>query len=152
MPTQQTIPAHHGTGTTVPAGRTIKIVNTYGTQIIDTFAFTISPNKEIVTQMSMDHSRAIMSRTTIRQGDGLYNNLREKLFIVTEDTTVGHHDMLIPACDAARYRQLGCKEYHRNCADNLVEGLEALGMWLCICTFVTLLASTVQVVFKRRDC
>lgn len=37
----QTIPARHGTATFVPAGQTIKIVNTSGTQVIDTWAFAL---------------------------------------------------------------------------------------------------------------
>ncbi|KAG8628257.1 hypothetical protein KVT40_004130 [Elsinoe batatas] len=37
----QTIPARHGTATFVPAGSTIKIVNTSGTQIVDTWAFAL---------------------------------------------------------------------------------------------------------------
>jgi uncharacterized protein len=60
-------------------------------------------------------------------GDGLYDNERRKMLTVTEDTTEGVHDTLIAACDAARYRELGGKEGHRNCADNLVEGLAELG-------------------------
>jgi len=77
--------------------------------------------------MSMHHTRAIIQRTIPRVGDGLYDNVRQKLFTVTEDTTSGVHDTLIAACDKERYEGLGCKEYHRNCADNLVEGLEELG-------------------------
>ena len=41
----QTIPARHGTATFVPAGQTIKIVNTSGTQVIDTWAFAL-PNPD----------------------------------------------------------------------------------------------------------
>jgi hypothetical protein len=37
----QTIPARHGVATFVPAGQTIKIVNTSGTQVIDTWAFAL---------------------------------------------------------------------------------------------------------------
>ena len=35
------IPARHGTATFVPAGQTIKIINTSGTQVIDTWAFAL---------------------------------------------------------------------------------------------------------------
>lgn len=35
------IPARHGVATFVPAGQTIKIVNTSGTQVIDTWAFAL---------------------------------------------------------------------------------------------------------------
>jgi hypothetical protein len=37
----QTIPARHGTATFVPKGSVIKIVNTSGTQVIDTWAFAL---------------------------------------------------------------------------------------------------------------
>ena len=37
----QTIPAKHGVATFVPAGQTIKIVNTSGTQVVDTWAFAL---------------------------------------------------------------------------------------------------------------
>ncbi|KAK4553141.1 hypothetical protein LTR86_009868 [Recurvomyces mirabilis] len=37
----QVIPARHGVATFVPAGQTIKIVNTSGTQVIDTWAFAL---------------------------------------------------------------------------------------------------------------
>lgn len=35
------IPARHGTATFVPAGQTIKIINTSGTQVVDTWAFAL---------------------------------------------------------------------------------------------------------------
>jgi hypothetical protein len=41
MPELQTIPARHGVATFVPAGQVIKIVNTSGTQVIDTWAFAL---------------------------------------------------------------------------------------------------------------
>lgn len=37
----QVIPARHGVATFVPAGQTIKIVNTSGSQVIDTWAFAL---------------------------------------------------------------------------------------------------------------
>lgn len=37
----QTIPARHGTATFVPAGQIIKIINTSGSQVIDTWAFAL---------------------------------------------------------------------------------------------------------------
>lgn len=37
----QTIPARHGVATFVPAGQTIKIVNTSGSQVVDTWAFAL---------------------------------------------------------------------------------------------------------------
>jgi len=37
----QIIPARHGVATFVPAGQTIKVINTSGTQVIDTWAFAL---------------------------------------------------------------------------------------------------------------
>ena len=73
-------------------------------------------------------------------GDGLFNNKREKLLTVVEDTTEGIHDTLIAACDAERYLELAGEDGrgHRNCADNLVEGLGALGRSILLWAIVTL--------------
>lgn len=49
------------------------------------------------------------------------------MLVVVEDTTEGVHDTMIAACDKERYEELGGGSEHRNCADNLVEGLGALG-------------------------
>jgi uncharacterized protein YcgI (DUF1989 family) len=45
-----------------------------------------------------------------------------------EDTTGRKVDTLIAACDRWRYEEEGVKEWHRNCAVNLVEAMEAAGM------------------------
>ncbi|KAK5118811.1 hypothetical protein LTR62_000020 [Meristemomyces frigidus] len=42
----QTIPARHGVATFVPAGQTIKIINTSGTQVVDTWAFALPKPEE----------------------------------------------------------------------------------------------------------
>jgi len=78
----------------------------------------------------MQHTRASLNRIIPKVGDGLFDNERRKLLTVTEDTTEGVHDTLIAACDRARYVELGGGEGHRNCADNLIEALEVLGLSL----------------------
>ncbi|EUC40830.1 hypothetical protein COCMIDRAFT_107763 [Bipolaris oryzae ATCC 44560] len=42
----QTIPARHGAATFVPRGRTIKVINTYGKQVVSMWAFTLGPPPE----------------------------------------------------------------------------------------------------------
>jgi uncharacterized protein YcgI (DUF1989 family) len=79
--------------------------------------------------MSMQHTRASLQRTIPLVGDSLYSNERKKMLTITDDTC-SVHDTLIAACDSYRYLELGAEEGHRNCADNLVEGLSALGMCL----------------------
>ena len=34
----------------------------------------------------------------------------------------------MPACDRERYELLGCEDYHRNCQDNMLEGLALIGV------------------------
>lgn len=130
-PTLQTIPARHGLATHLLSGQTVKIINTHGAQVIDTWAFTLHPSssKQILTQMSMPHTHASLNKLHPRVGDHLYNNEKEKMFEVVEDTFLGFHDTLVSACDRGRYRELGVKDWegHRNCANNLREGLIALG-------------------------
>ena len=41
MPELQTIPARHGVATYVPAGQVIKIINSSGSQVVDTWAFAL---------------------------------------------------------------------------------------------------------------
>ncbi|KAK5130714.1 hypothetical protein LTR08_001744 [Meristemomyces frigidus] len=53
----QTIPAKHGVATFVPAGQTIKIINTSGTQVVDTWAFALpKPDGEKDEEKSEDKS------------------------------------------------------------------------------------------------
>ena len=44
------IPARHGLAIPLKAGETLKIINTHGTQVIDTWAFTVSSSK--ITSLS----------------------------------------------------------------------------------------------------
>lgn len=124
------IPARHGVAAHLKAGQTVKVINTSGTQVVDTWAFTLSPTGSITSQMSMQHTRASLNKIIPKVGDGLYNNERKKLLTLTEDTTAGIHDTMIAACDKFRYEELGGEPGHRNCADNLVEGLKAIGRLL----------------------
>lgn len=123
-----TIPARRGIATPLKAGQTIKVINTTGTQVVDTWAFTTSPESFIISQMSMQHTRASLNKIIPKVGDGLYNNERVKMLTVTEDTSAGIHDTMIAACDKQRYEELGGGSEHRNCADNLVEGLAEIGI------------------------
>ncbi len=50
------------------------------------------------------------------------------IITLREDTSPGVHDTLVAACDIYRYRQLGAKDHHDNCTDNLWNTLKALGL------------------------
>lgn len=121
----QTIPARRGKATHLAKGQSLRIVNTHGSQVVDTWAFTADMLTEF---MSMEHTRATLLRLVPRPGDGLYTNRRRRILTMTEDTTRGDHDTLMAACDSERYILLGVKEYHDNCTDNLFAAMQALGL------------------------
>ena len=120
-----TIPARRGKATYLRQGQSIRIINTHGEQVIDTWAFTAGMLTEF---MSMEHTRATLTRMRPQTGDGLYTNRRRRILTMTEDTSRGDHDTLMAACDSERYILLGVKEYHDNCTDNLFAAMQALGL------------------------
>src|SRR5579871_6454625 len=106
-------------------GTVIKIVNTYGSQVVDTWAFNAAEPDEA---MSMEHSRLSLLKVAPMTGDTLVTNRRRPILTLVEDTTPGVHDTLIAACDRYRYALLGCGHDHDNCTDNLAGALGALGI------------------------
>ena len=123
--TNWTIPARKGLAVRVDAGRTITVVNTHGTQVVDTWAFNAADMAEF---MSMDHSRAGFRRLCSRVGDSYLTNKRRPIVTVIDDTSPGRHDTLIAACDVYRYQALGHAGHHDNCTENLRDALAALGL------------------------
>ncbi len=119
------IPARKGKATRLHRGQTIKVINTRGQQVVDTWAFNASDVKEF---MSMEHTRVAIGGIIPKVGDALVTNKRRPILTLVEDTSGGIHDTLFAACDRYRYELLGCKEYHDNCTDNLVAGLREIGI------------------------
>ena len=125
-----TIPARSGKAAVVEAGQRIRVINTHGQQVVDTWAFR---RGELMEFMSMEHSRTFLSRIMARVGDSMVTNHRRPILTLVEDTTVegdsaGIHDTLLAACDRYRYELLGCEGYHDNCTDNLAAALAELGL------------------------
>ena len=89
----ETIPARRGKATYLKRGQSIRIVNTHGSQVVDTWAFTAGMLTEF---MSMEHTRATLTRMIPRPGDGLYTNRRRKILTMTGDTSRGDHDTKLP--------------------------------------------------------
>jgi len=118
------IPARYGKATALTKGQSIKVINTSGTQVVDTWAFNSEDLQEL---MSMEHTRSGIKKLIPVVGDSLLTNKRRPILTVTEDTC-GVHDLLMSACDIYRYQGLGVKEYHRSCTDNLHEGLKEMGI------------------------
>src|ERR1700678_1351480 len=94
------IPARRGKAAFVAKGQTIKVINTHGEQVVDTWAF----NRADLTEfMSMEHSRAGMLHIIPRVGDSLLTNHRRPILTLMEDTSGGVHDTMMAACDIYRY-------------------------------------------------
>lgn len=134
------IPARRGKAVRLDAGRRLKLINTHGTQVVDTWAFNRHDLREF---MSMEHTRPHIGHIIPKAGDVLYSNKRRPILTLLEDTSPGIHDTIVAACDRYRYRFLGVEGYHDNCTDNLhaamaEQGLEApevpspLNMWMNI--------------------
>lgn len=123
--TRQTIPARKGKAAFAAAGQKIKVINTHGEQVVDTWAFAREDAREF---MSMEHTRATLVKLTPAVGDDLFSNRRRPMLALLEDTSPGVHDTLMAACDRYRYALLGCTEYHDNCTDNLAAAMQALGL------------------------
>ena len=120
-----TIQARRGKAAFVDRGQHIKLINTHGQQVVDTWAF----NRHDLTEfMSMEHSRTALGRIMAPTGTSMVTNHRRPILTLVEDTTPGIHDTLLAACDRYRYELLGCTEYHDNCTDNLAQGLAELGL------------------------
>src|SRR5262245_52609347 len=121
----ETIPARRGKATYLRRGQSIRIVNTHGSQVVDTWAFTAGMLTEFI---SMEHTRATLTKLAPRIGDGLYTNVRRRIMTLTQDSSRADHDTLMAACDSERYILLGVTEYHDNCTDNLFAAMQALGL------------------------
>ncbi len=119
------IPARRGKAARLRQGQSVRIINTTGQQVVDTWAFRAD---DIAELMSMEHSRVAIGRIIPAIGDTLVTNRRNPILTLTADTSGGIHDTLFAACDRWRYQRLGCVGYHDNCTDNLAAALAELGL------------------------
>jgi uncharacterized protein YcgI (DUF1989 family) len=125
MPETILVPARKGKATRLARGKRLRLVNTHGQQVVDTWAFNADDVGEF---MSMAHSHASLSKILPTTGDTMVSNRRRPMLTFVEDTSGGIHDTLIAACDKWRYEQLGVVGHHDSCADNLRAGLAELGL------------------------
>ena len=125
FPSRITIPVRRGKAAYLKQGQHIRVINTHGQQVIDTWAF----NREDLSEcMSMEHSRTALGSIMVHVGDALVTTRRRPILRLVEDTSPGVHDTLLAACDRYRYERLGCTDYHDNCTDNLAAALDELGL------------------------
>lgn len=129
------IPARSGVAAFLRARQSIKVINTHGNRVVDTWAF-ISPASRPhsndksafpVEYMSMSHTRTAINSLRPSIGATFVSNRRQPVLTLTTDTSPGIHDMLTAACDyQVVARTKANEEYHENCSDNLHSALEGL--------------------------
>jgi len=124
------IPASHGTAILLEAGQKLKIHNTHGNQVVDTWAFLTSsaPFAAPLSYMSMSQTRSVLRKLVPHVNDTLATNLCLPVLAFLEDTSGGTHDTLFPACNPQRYAHLGVP--HRSCAENCREAAATVGIKL----------------------
>ncbi|EXJ84650.1 hypothetical protein A1O3_05320 [Capronia epimyces CBS 606.96] len=141
---KHTIPARSSVAVPLRKSQTLTVINTHGTQVIDFWAFQIpasapvsasertTSKTSVPIHHSTSHTRASTLHLSPLPNDILVTNRRTPILKLTSDSTPGVHDTLIPACDRARYTELGVPEdtYHASCVDNLHAALATLDLVL----------------------
>lgn len=119
------VPAGHGHALRLARGQALRIVNTHGSQVVDCWAWNAH---DLTEHMSMEATRVWTQRLNPSPGDSFVTTRRNPVLTLVEDTSPGIHDTFMAACDRRRYELLGVKHYHRNCLDNMMEAMRALGL------------------------
>ncbi|PRX02037.1 UNVERIFIED_ORG: hypothetical protein CLV66_11875 [Actinomadura viridilutea] len=118
------MPAREGRAVQVAAGQRVRVVDLEGGQVGDLFAFAAGDTGE---HLSASHTRSVTSRLFPQVGEAFVTNRRRPILTLVSDTSPGRHDMLIAACDPARYEALDAPG-HPSCARNLDLALAELGL------------------------
>lgn len=110
----------------LPAGARIKITSPHGHQVADFFAYNAADPTEY---LSARHSLVSSTRHLYpRAGQTFLTSLRRPIMKFVEDGAKERHEMLLAACDPARYRLLGVAGHHASCAENLQTTMAARGI------------------------
>lgn len=119
------IPAGHGRALRLKRGQAVHLINTHGTQVVDCWAWNAA---DLNDHMCMEATRVWTQRLNPLIGDTFVTTRRLPILTLVEDTSPGVHDTFMAACDRRRYELLGVRDYHRNCLDNMYEGMRGLGI------------------------
>lgn len=118
------IKAGHGGAFIVRKDQYLTIIDTQGQQAADFVAVRLDDTEE---KLSPVHTRQHLRSLFFKVGDQLYSNRNRPLLEILADT-IGIHDANVPACDRTRFSIDFAVEGHRNCVDNLLEGMKAYGV------------------------
>jgi uncharacterized protein YcgI (DUF1989 family) len=118
------VPAREGRGVRVPRGGRFRIVDLEGHQCGDLFAFA---EEDVREYASAEHTRVHTDRLFPKPGEHFVTNRRRPILLFEADDSPKAHDMLVAACDPARYAGLGVKGWHASCQENLQKVMAELG-------------------------
>jgi len=121
---QIVVPPREGRAVRVGAGQSLKIVTPHGSQAADFFAYNAADLDEWLSPM---HTWVWTRSVRPRVGDVFLSRFRNPMAELVEDGAGGVHDMMIAACDQARYEQFGYEGHHASCSENLAKAMRALG-------------------------
>jgi len=118
-----TLAARTGAAFALRKGQRLRVINSHGTQVVDSWAFASSSE-----YLSLEHCREVLQKLFFETGDLLLTNLYRPILTIVQDTSPGRHDTLIAACSRPMYERAGRGNDHANCADNLAAALAAHGL------------------------
>lgn len=114
------IPGGYGKAFEANEDEYVVVTDVEGKQVADLIAFN---RYNLNEYLSTSHTRAMVGKLTVTEGDRLYSNYRNDMFEIVKDT-VGIHDTLYPSCDPKRYSLDFGIEDHRNCRENIADSLK----------------------------
>ncbi len=117
------IPGGAGAAIVLDAGETVYLRNTFGEQVVDTWALSRADPSEV---LSVEHTRRMNGRLYPKAGETFWSNRRHEMLKLAEDSFPGTHDMLVACCDPWLYAHYGCPPGHANCRDNFLTALRTL--------------------------
>ena len=119
------LPAAAGVAVPLESGARLRLSNTFGSQVVDTWAICADEHSEF---MSMEHTRRMNGHLHPVAGDILWSNRRHPMLSLDEDTFEGTHDTIVACCDPWLYEHFGCPPGHASCHDNYLAALKRLGI------------------------
>jgi hypothetical protein len=122
--TTHDIPARGGLAVPIERGQRIRIITPKGAQAADFFAYAADNVQEWLSPM---HTWVTTRQLKPRVGDSFLSRFRRPLLDLVEDGAGGMHDMMIAACDQARYEQFGFVGPHGSCSENLRSAMARRG-------------------------
>jgi len=120
------IPASSARAFSVKRGEVIKVIDSFGGQVVDFVCFNAQDTSERIDQ---SRTRINNWKYRISTGDSIYTNRNNQIFSILEDT-VGIHDLTFPGCSSYAYEHLLKNKAKKGCVENLIESLGQVGLSL----------------------